>query len=264
MANETISFTLDGTSVGTAVTDSNGVATLTGVATSDAVGTDTGGVVATFAGDTSNAVQQWDGQPGRQPGRDDPGEYLGDGHRGRNGHLDGHTHLVRHGRRGLGRDGDIHARWDLRRYRRHNSSGVATLTGVATSDAVGTDTGGIAASFAGDSNDAASSGTGNLVVSQAATAINSVSGTASGGTASLTATLTSSVTGSGLSGQTVSFTLDGTSVGTATTDSSGVATLTGVATSDAVGTDTGGVVANFAGVTDYVASSGTGNLVVTS
>jgi hypothetical protein len=42
--------------------------------------------------------------------------------------------------------------------------------------------------------------------------------------------------------------------------------LTGVSTSDAVGTDTNGVVANFTDTTDsnYSASSGTGNLVVSS
>jgi hypothetical protein len=43
---------LDGTSVGTATTDNNGVATLAGVTTSDGVGTDTNGVVASFASDT--------------------------------------------------------------------------------------------------------------------------------------------------------------------------------------------------------------------
>ena len=121
------------------------------------------------------------------------------------------------------------------------------------------------ASFAGDSNYSAASGTGNLVVSQAATTLGSVSGTASlGGTATLTATLTSSVTSAGASGETVSFTLDGTSVGTAVTNSSGVATLTGVATTEGLGTDTGGVVASFAGDTNYqAAASATGNLVVT-
>ena len=61
------------------------------------------------------------------------------------------------------------------------------------------------------------------------------------------------------------FMLDGTAVGTATTNSDGVATLTGVATSDAVGTDTGGVVASFAGDNNYQAATGaSGNLVVTS
>jgi hypothetical protein len=63
----------------------------------------------------------------------------------------------------------------------------------------------------------------------------------------------------------VSFTLDGTSVGTATTNTAGVATLTGVSTSDAVGTDTGSVVASFAGDGNYEATANaSGNLVVTS
>ena len=112
------------------------------------------------------------------------------------------------------------------------------------------------ASFAGDTNyAAATNATGDLVVSQAATALGSVSGTASfGGTATLTATLTSSVTSLAIAGETVSFTLDGTAVGTAVTDSSGVATFTGVAITDGVGTDTGGVVASFAGDTNYVAA----------
>ena len=48
------------------------------------------------------------------------------------------------------------------------------------------------------------------------------------GTATLSATLTATGTGSGVVGEVVDFTLGGTSVGTATTDSDGVATLSGV------------------------------------
>ena len=107
-----------------------------------------------------------------------------------------------------------------------NSSGVATLTDVPTSDAVGTDSAGIVASYSGAFGLDASSASGDLTVAPAATSLSAVSGTATfGGTASLTATLTSQVTSQGISGATVSFTLDGTSVGTATTNSSGVATL---------------------------------------
>jgi hypothetical protein len=51
IADKTISFTLDGAFAGQAVTDSSGIATLSGVVTTDASGTDTGGVVASFAGD---------------------------------------------------------------------------------------------------------------------------------------------------------------------------------------------------------------------
>ena len=91
-----------------------------------------------------------------------------------------------------------------------DSSGVATLTGVPQSDTVGTDTGGIVASFAGDSTNKLSQNSGDLVVGQAATSLSSVSGTAThGGTATLMATLTSSVTSSPIAGETVAFTLDG-------------------------------------------------------
>ena len=82
------------------------------------------------------------------------------------------------------------------------------------------------------------------------------------GTATLTATLTSSVTSSRISGQTLTFSLGGTSVGTAVTNSSGVATLTGVTNTYAVGTQTGAVTVSYTATTDYAASSGTGNLVV--
>lgn len=50
IAGETVVFTLDGAFAGVATTDSKGVATLTGVPTTNPVGTDTGGVVAYFAG----------------------------------------------------------------------------------------------------------------------------------------------------------------------------------------------------------------------
>lgn len=50
ITGETVVFTLDGAFAGVATTDSKGVATLTGVPTTNPVGIDTGGVVASFAG----------------------------------------------------------------------------------------------------------------------------------------------------------------------------------------------------------------------
>jgi hypothetical protein len=52
---KTISFFLDGTAVGTAFTDSNGVATLAGVPTFDPHGVNQNALVATFAGDDTYA-----------------------------------------------------------------------------------------------------------------------------------------------------------------------------------------------------------------
>jgi hypothetical protein len=143
-----------------------------------------------------------------------------------------------------------------------DSSGVATLSNVPTSDVAGTDTNGVVAYFAGNIQEKSSIASGDLTVAGIATSVGSVSGTANfGGTATLVATLTSSATSAGVSGESVAFTLDGTSVGSATTNSSGVATLTGVTTTDAVGS-AGVVVASFAGDSTYAASSGTGSLTV--
>ena len=83
-----------------------------------------------------------------------------------------------------------------------------------------------------------------------------------GGTVSLTATLTHN--SNGVSGETISFTLNGTSEGTATTNSSGVATLNNVSLAGiGVGTHYGYIGASFAGDSNYSSSSDTANLTVT-
>ncbi|HKM53460.1 MAG TPA: hypothetical protein VJY33_08615 [Isosphaeraceae bacterium] len=55
LGDRVISFTLDGAFAGTALTNSSGLATLTGVATSD---TTAGVIVASFAGDSTNKLSQ--------------------------------------------------------------------------------------------------------------------------------------------------------------------------------------------------------------
>jgi len=57
LGGKVVSFTLDGASAGTAVTDSSGVATLTGVTQNDTVSTP-GTIVASFAGDSTNLSSQ--------------------------------------------------------------------------------------------------------------------------------------------------------------------------------------------------------------
>jgi hypothetical protein len=82
-----------------------------------------------------------------------------------------------------------------------------------------------------------------------------------GGTTSLTATLTFG--GSGLPGRTVIFTLNGTIVGSATTDASGVATLNGVSLAGiTAGSYPSGVGVSTNGDGSYAASSGTSSLTV--
>jgi hypothetical protein len=82
-----------------------------------------------------------------------------------------------------------------------------------------------------------------------------------GGTVNLLATLTSG--GSGVSGKTISFSLNGSPKGTATTNASGVATLSDASLSGInAGTYTSGVSASFPGDSSFSESSGTASLTV--
>jgi hypothetical protein len=96
----------------------------------------------------------------------------------------------------------------------------------------------------------------------AATSISGVSGSGSyGGTGTLTATLTSG--GNPVTGKTIDFRLNGTSVGTAITNSLGVATRSGVSLSGInAGTYSTAVSASFDSDGSYSESSGTGTLTV--
>jgi YDG domain/Bacterial Ig-like domain (group 3) len=82
-----------------------------------------------------------------------------------------------------------------------------------------------------------------------------------GGTTNLSATLTSG--GSGVSGKTVTFKLNGTTVGTATTTSSGVATLSNASLAGInAGSYASGVSASFAGDSGFEPSTATNSLTV--
>lgn len=265
---ETVSFTLDGTSVGSTDTDSNGVATLTDVTTTDSAGTHTNDVVASFAGDTTSGYAASTGTGDLTVSKADTtlGTVSGSAAFGGTATLTATLTSTTTNAGVANEPVTFMLNGTSVGMATTNSSGVATLTGVATTQSVGTYANAVEASFAGDDNyNAAASAKGTFTVTAAGTTTTDVSGTASfGGTATLVATLNSSVTSAGVSGQTISFTLDGTSVGTATTNSSGVAALTGVATSDPVGTDPNGVVATFTPPTgsNYTGSSGTGDLTV--
>ncbi len=82
-----------------------------------------------------------------------------------------------------------------------------------------------------------------------------------GGTVNLSATLTASAVG--VSGKSIAFTLNGNSVGSATTNGSGVATLSNVSLAGInAGSYPTGVGASFAGDSGYTASSGSASLTV--
>src|SRR5258706_6353369 len=82
-----------------------------------------------------------------------------------------------------------------------------------------------------------------------------------GGTASMSATLTDSTTALPISGQTISFSLNGASVGSAVTNASGVATLASASLSGiSAGDYPTGALASFAGGGGYAATSITADL----
>ncbi|MEY2539192.1 MAG: hypothetical protein QOG67_2932 [Verrucomicrobiota bacterium] len=89
---------------------------------------------------------------------------------------------------------------------------------------------------------------------------NSASGTY-GGTTNLSGTLTAG--GNGVSGKTISFTLNGSPVGTAMTNGSGVASLSNVSLANInAGTYASGAAASFAGDSTYATSGGTNSLTI--
>ncbi len=146
-----------------------------------------------------------------------------------------------------------------------NSAGTATKSYVIPSTlTAGSHT--ITAAFAGDSSDGASSGTGTLTVTTAAKAntmlaVSAVSGTP-GQTITLKATLKRTTGGMALAGESINFSVDGASVGSATTSSGGVAILTYVIPAgDAIGS-THPITAAFAGDANNNASSGSGSLTI--
>jgi hypothetical protein len=265
VANEKITFLLNGTSVGSAMTNSSGVATLMGVTSTQSVGSYPNAVTAEFSGDDNyNAAVNATGTlTVTQAGTSIPAASVsGTAAFGGTATL---TATLNSSVTSAGISGQtISFTLDgtAAGTAMTNSAGVATLTGVATSDPVGTHNNVVVATYAATTNYSGSSGMGNLVVSMADVTFSSVAGTATGGVATLTATLISAASGKPLSGFSVNFTLNGTSAGPATTDSNGVATLTGVPTSAATGTYPNAVSVSYAGDSDYKSGSATGTLVV--
>ena len=148
-----------------------------------------------------------------------------------------------------------------------DSNGVATLNNVSLA---GINAGdypyGAGASFATDGFYEATSITADLRVYGLATTltVSPVSAPYRGSTGNITATLTETLSGAPISGKTVSFMLNETSLGSATTNGFGVASVSGMAlTGYDAGTYAGAIEATFAGQSDMEPSTGLGTLTVT-
>ncbi len=154
-----------------------------------------------------------------------------------------------------------------------NSLGVATctytpLTGPVTPLVAGNYD--ESASFAGDSAPyppygASNSSTKQLTVSATATSLTVPDASGPyGGSVTLNATLASGAGQTGISGQTITFYLDGSSVGSASTNNSGVATLDNASIAGiAGGTYPASIKASFAGNGTYDAITNYAQLIVT-
>lgn len=142
-----------------------------------------------------------------------------------------------------------------------SSAGLSSLSYVAPAGFVIGSNHALSASFAGDGGDTASSGVGTLTVTQY---VSTLSVAALTGTPSQIVTMSATLTksgGSGVSGETISFSVDGTAVGMAVTNSGGIATLPyAIAGGATTGSHTGTV--TVAGDANYLSSTGTGPLTV--
>ena len=137
-----------------------------------------------------------------------------------------------------------------------DSSGVATLTGVPQSDLTGTDTGGIVASFAGDSTNLLSQNSGDLVVTQSSTTTtltSSANPSAPGASVTFTATVAAVAPGTGTPTGTVNFLDNGTQIGTGTLDSTGTATFS----TSSLTAGTQSITAVYEGDTNFTTSTST-------
>ena len=269
LAGQVVNFTVDGMFAGSAITDSSGVATFTtDFATSDSVGTVTGAVFASFPGDLHNRASNSSGDlvvsqastTTTLTSSANPSVY------GQSVTFTATVAAVAPG--GGTPTGTVNFLDGTTQIGTGTLDSTGTTTFSTSSLAVAGSPHSITAVYVGDTNFATSTSAAlSQVVNPAATTLSAVSGSgssASGGTVTLMATLTSNVTSQPISGETVSF-LIGTStttVGTATTDSSGVATLSGI--SNAGITNGEAVTAEYAGSTNYaVATNATGIITLT-
>jgi hypothetical protein len=153
-------------------------------------------------------------------------------------------------------------------------SGVVNIVSTLTISTITTLSGGTysfqvaAASRSGcQSHPTSLSANGNLVVVAPAAAPTNLQVSAAIGTydgsVNLSATLTKSSDSSAVSGKLINFSLNGTSIGSANTNASGVATLSGVSLAGInAATYPNGVGASFAGDSGFQASNGTNSLTV--
>ncbi len=259
LSGETITFSVDGSVVGTAVTASSGLAGLTyAIPAGDTVGS-SHSLTAAFAGDSSNNASS-------SSGALTISKYSATLSVAAVSSVPGQTvtlsaTLKKSGVTALsGETVNFSVDGTLVGTAVTGSSGLAALPFlVPAGEAIGSHS--ITAAFAGDSSDAAVTGKGALTVKAATTlTVAAVSG-ARGSAVTVSATLTRAADGTGISGETVSFKVDGKVVGTAATNALGLAGLT-YAIPGTAKTGSHSLQDSFAGDAGSSAASGAGTLTV--
>lgn len=260
VVGRTVDFKVDGTAVGSDATDASGVATYDYVVPEGAgVGTRT--ITAEFAGDgdfvpssddSTLTVEKGDTQLAVDNVTDNTTASV---------NLTATLTVVGAGTTLSGKTVDITVDGSSVGTPVTDGSGVASVAYTIPSGmTVGDHT--IGAAFAGDANYESTSGSGTLNVNADTTIVaTDVSGMV-GETKDLNATLTRTDNGTPVDAKTVQFSVDGTSVGTDSTDAAGLASLSyAIPEGGGVGTRT--ITAAFAGDADYNASSDDATLTVT-
>lgn len=258
VADKTVTFSLNGASVGQATTNDAGVATLAAITPPPTPGSSPGGVEAVFAGD-----------PGLAPATDTADLSLTNGMSLVLTNVTGDTcgTLTLTGALACGprpvanRPISFALNGSPAGTAFTNDSGVATLPGISPPGTPGAFAGGIAGAFAGDASFAPATDVADLSLTNGTTIlVPNVSGSTCE-TLTLSATL---ACGTKLVGdRPISFSLDGVTVGSAVTGPAGVATLPNVPSPSVAGTFPGAIAASFAGDAQIAAKSGTADLALT-
>ena len=260
VVGETVSFKVDGTAVGTAITDSTGVASLVyPIPAGTMPGTHT--VTASFAGDASYVAANGTGTLTISKVVTVLSPKAVNGSVGQTIPLSARLNRPDTGAVIPGKTITFTVDGVAVGSAVTAANGFATVSYLIPSGTtVGSHT--IGSSFAGDSLDNPASGTGALTVIKASTRLSVAHASGPrGGTATLSVTVTRATDNAPLAGETVTFAVDGTTAGTGTTGSTGVATLSyAIAAAASVGSHT--VTVTFAGDGAQNAGSGTGTLTV--
>ncbi len=261
LSGKTLTFSVDGTSVGTGVTNSAGTATKTYVIPASlTVGSHT--ITVSFAGDSSDGASSGTGTLTVTPANTTLSVSAVSGFPGQSLTLKATLKRTVGGAALVGATVSFSVDGTVVGIAVTASGGLASLTYVVpTGGAIGSSHP-ITAAFAGDSGDSASSGSASLTVSKYGTTLGVVAVTGvPGQTVTLSATLKRASGGASVSGESVTFSVDGAAVGTATTNASGIATLSYMVPLGAtIGSHS--ITAAFAGDATYLTSTGNGTLTV--